>query len=135
MNDWFLMPIEVNGDAENVGDLIQALKNSFIQRAQPITDTHHTETPPAQLPAPARVVVKRRKPKHGSDEKPDEATGLQARLLEAIKKKPMSAPELVAALEMTSFSVYTAAHELVKKGLLEAKNDEARDGKRRYFPT
>lgn len=56
------------------------------------------------------------------------------RILAELQKRPMSAIELITALdcEDATHRIYQGAKSLVDKGLIESRNDE-RDGTRRYF--
>lgn len=61
---------------------------------------------------------------------PDSTAG---RVLDALKKKPMSSIELQAALKIEPQPVYQAASALKNKGLIDSRTDDAGDGTRRYF--
>lgn len=57
---------------------------------------------------------------------------IPARILEALKKKPMSSVEIGQALKLELTQVYPACSQLKQRGQVDSRNDEP-DGTRRYF--
>lgn len=55
-----------------------------------------------------------------------------SRILEVLKKKPMSSLELSEAMKLEPPKVYGPLHILKKRGLVDSLNDES-DGTRRWF--
>lgn len=87
---------------------------------------------PSPSPPPKPVTV-RAKLNHGKVDavKQPGAESIAGKVLEALKVKPMSSPELIAAMKVPSAGVYTAVHDLKKRGLAEARRDA--DHQMRYF--
>lgn len=88
---------------------------------------------PVQYAKPGRRPMKPKNQGRPESKAQPEGESYTARVLEALKLRPMSSLELARHLKVESPKVYTACNTLKTKGLIESRNDDQGDGTRRYF--
>lgn len=64
---------------------------------------------------------------------PGGGDSVATRVLDALRKKPMSSIELSQALKLEPQQIYGAVHLLHKRGFTESRNDDTDGGTRRWF--